>query len=176
MLGAFANAAITTSHLWEQNQQQYNQVWLEMIANDQELPDQTQVTTLLSIAYQCPYAGGEAVYQSRALLGEGHAFDDSTLCNSAALPLVKQPAETVLDFHVFPNPANAFFTVELAEEAATAGTAVLTDLLGRTVAAQDFRESTREFFLIVGQVPAGRYLLTVEVDGERTTKPISIIK
>ena len=169
------NTAITATYIWEHNQRNYNRVWLQMVADTLAEPDSNQAATLLYIANQCPFAGGEAVYQARALLGEGYAYDDSTLC-APAVPLIKKKDGTQLDFEVFPNPANGFFTVGLKERTFASGQAVLTDLLGRTIAVQHIAEGTEQFYFIVDHAPAGMYSLTVMVDGKMASRTISIVK
>lgn len=169
------NTAITATHLWEHNQRNYNRVWLQMVANDQAEPDSNQMDALLYIAYQCPFAGGEAVYQARALLGEGYAYDDSTLC-APVLPLIKKHVETTPNFTAYPNPGQHYVVVELEEVARDRGTVTLTDLLGRTIQSQTINDGDQQIYLFLDAVPAGMYHLTVSIDSKASSRLFSIVK
>ena len=138
-----------------QNQKSYNQIWLEMIINDQEGPDSVQVSTLLSIAYQCPYAGGEAVYQARAMLSEDLVYYDSTLCNAGSQQLIRQNSETPPSFIAYPNPGKDYVIIELDQEASGKGILSLTTTLGSVVGSQVIADGDQMIFFLLDQVSAG---------------------
>ena len=169
------NTAITATYIWEHNQRNFNRVWLQMVANDQAAPDSNQMDALLYTAYQCPYAGGEAVYQARALLGEGYAYNDSTLC-APVLPLIKKHVETTPSFTAYPNPGQHYVVVELEEVAQHRGTVTLTDLLGRTIRSQTINDGDQQVYLLLDAVPAGMYHLTVSIDSKASSRLFSIVK
>ena len=170
------NAAILTNQVWEQNQKDYNRIWLEMVINGQETPDTLQANSLLSIAYQCPYAGGEAVYQSRVLLHEDLVFDDSLLCNGNPQGRAKKEDRTSFSFTVYPNPSRDYIFVAMETEAGQMGMMTVTDLLGRPVQAQKVLAGDRNVLLMLDHVPAGMYHLTVELAGQVQTQLFNIIK
>jgi hypothetical protein len=170
------NAAIITSQVWEQNQQAYNQVWLEMTVNNQAFPDSVQLATLMGIANQCPYAGGEAVYQSRGLLSEDLVFDDVSLCNTGAQGYQKEDIQTALEFNVYPNPGKDHIVIELKDAANWGGNVTLTDMLGRFVRSQVIADGDQQAFLMLDAVPAGVYNLKVEVHGLTNVVKISVVK
>ena len=116
---------------------------------------------LMAIANQCPHAGGEAVYQARALLNDGMVYDDQTLCQPGMQ--LKKPAESSATpfFSVYPNPGALFTRVELEDEAKEAGEVVLSDALGRQVLVQTFRKGDQTIPLMLEEVPGGMYYLTV---------------
>ena len=132
--------------------------------------------SLLSIAYQCPYAGGEAVYQARAMLSEDLVYDDSILCNGGSQQLIRQNSETPPSFTAYPNPGKDYVVVELEQEANTDGILSLSDLLGRVMQMQVIAYGDQQTFLMLDAVPAGLYNLTVELDGQRSTQLFSIVK
>ena len=175
MLILSANTAITATHLWEHNQRNYNRIWLQMVADTLAEPDSNQAATLLYIAYQCPFAGGEAVYQARALLGEGYAYDDSTLC-APVMPLVRKDKETAPNFTAYPNPGQNYVVVELEEVARSKGIVLLTDLLGRKVKLQLINDGDQQFYLMLDAVPSGMYHLSVSLEGKVSTRLFSIVK
>ena len=132
--------------------------------------------SLLSIAYQCPYAGGEAVYQARALLSEDLVYDDSTLCNSGSQQLIRQNSETGLSFTAYPNPGKDYVIVELEKEANGTGVLTLSDMLGRVMQIQAITEGDQQVFLLLDVVPAGLYHLSVELGDQTATHLYSIVK
>jgi hypothetical protein len=82
-------------------------VWLE-----------NQKATLLNIASQCPYKGGEAVYRARMLLKaiqDTTSFDDKTVCLSQGIYRDAEVSSTHLkdaDFKLVPNPASDYFQLQ----------------------------------------------------------------
>ena len=98
------NNAITATEVYERNQQVFNRIWLELFINGQDTLTSGQLDTMLLIAYQCPYAGGEAVYQARAFLSEDYEFNDSLLCDTTYQPYARKPVAPDLAFTAYPNP------------------------------------------------------------------------
>ena len=171
------NNAIFTANSYELNQKEYNKVFLEMIVNDQSEPDQNQRVTLLGIASLCPYAEGEAVYQSRALLGDvTTTYDDVAICNAVPRPRIEMPENTQVDFMVYPNPSNGYVFVELDKEAHAEGTAKVTNSLGQLLMTQDFAEGTKIVLVLLEDLPSGNYFLNVKTGSKTSTKMFSILK
>ena len=162
------NAAITTTKIYERNQQVYNRIWLEMLVNGQDTLTSGQLDTLLMVAYQCPYAGGEAVYQARGLVSEDYVFNDSLLCDTTYQPLVRKQTPSNSAFTAYPNPGKDFVVVELVEKAKGRGVLTLSDMLGRVLQSQDISDGDQQVYLLLNTVPAGLYHLTVEI-GEQTS-------
>lgn len=75
---------------------------------------------MLSIAQQCPYAGGKAVYQARAmlsLLNDTIEYNDLAVCSQNGIyrQIISQDINqtSYIDFRLIPNPALQRVTVEL---------------------------------------------------------------
>jgi len=169
------NTAITASAQWEHNQRNYNRVLLSMIVNGQEEPDTNQLATLESIAYQCPFAGGEAVFQARALLGEGYAFNDSTLCVEIQ-PLIKDNRVEEPMFMAYPNPGQYYVVVDLLEEAGEKGMVTMTDMLGRTLKSQVVNKGDQKVYLLLENVPGGMYYLSLNIGGKSSSQLLNVVK
>ena len=166
------NAAITATETYELNQQEYNQVFLDMIVNGQTEPDSTQRETLLAIAVQCPYEGGDAVYQARALLGDGAVYDDSTACDTTGQQFLRRPVSTMqsLEFKVAPNPGNGYTFIELDKSTEEDGEVVLATILGRQIHQQHFSKGDKTILLFLEDVPSGTYYVTVRTKTLSSTK------
>jgi hypothetical protein len=166
------NAAITATETYELNQQEYNQVFLDMIVNGQTEPDSTQRETLLAIAVQCPYEGGDAVYQARALLGDGAVYDDSTACDTSGQQFLMRPtnpSETI-EFSITPNPGNGYTFVELQKEAEEEGDLMLINALGKLIHKQYFLPGDKTFVLLLDEIPSGSYYVAVKTKTHSSTK------
>jgi hypothetical protein len=75
--------------------------------------DSSQITTLESIAWQCPWSGGDAVFQARGLLSfvQDNVYDDSLLCQSQQYRLAEEVFENQGLF-IYPKPASNRITIE----------------------------------------------------------------
>jgi Secretion system C-terminal sorting domain len=169
------NSAITTTADYDLMQKQVNAVILENIANDVDglTPQQLQIIT--PIANYCPFKGGQAVYQARALLNDQAVYDDAALC---AQPLhLKKPDATVgIEFKVYPNPANGYTLVELEKPSEESGEIALTDALGRQVLTQQFDEGDITLLLMLDEVPAGMYYLKIQTATKSSTQLLTNLK
>ena len=166
-----------TTKSYELNQKEYNKVFLEMIINDLSEPDQNHRATLWGIAALCPYAEGEAVYQSRALLGDlTTAYDDVSICNSIPQGRAIKPEITDFDFKVYPNPSNGYAFVELEKETKSNGKVTITNNLGQVIWAQDFGEGTKTVLLLVENIPSGTFYLNVQIGTKTKTELFTNLK
>ncbi len=125
----------------------------------------------LCAADQCPYSGGEAVHQARALLGsDTTAYEDVAICNSGPQPLVKLDNNSALIFTVYPNPSNGYVFVKLDEAAESDGEVVLTNNLGRELLHQQFKKGDKTILLLLEGIPSGTFYLTVKAQSRTATK------
>ena len=124
------------------NQQTVNDLLLNRYMDSLSLSPIEDVM-LLEIANQCPYSGGPAVFDARALWFATHPFDstrfdDESIC-SAANRIIEQVEATPIessDIHLVlsPNPATNYVQLVLwSDSGSECGTIELLDALGRTV-------------------------------------------
>jgi hypothetical protein len=75
--------------------------------------DSSQITTLESIAWQCPWSGGDAVFQARGLLSfvQDNVYDDSLLCLTQQYRIAEENL-MAKELFVYPNPASDQVTIE----------------------------------------------------------------
>jgi hypothetical protein len=107
------NNSVLALEIYEQNEKNVNQIWLNSVAKDVEI-NATQQAQLYNVANQCPYSGGEAVFIARAIYqnsNENTSFDDVQLCATAGARAMPNKAETLAEIVVFPNPADAVLQI-----------------------------------------------------------------
>ena len=169
------NNNISVAKEYEQFQSKVNQVVLQSIIDDQDGFDEAETALLSSIANTCPFSGGEAVYQARALLGEKIFYDDDVLCQPAS-PLIKQKEDLPFDFTLYPNPSNGFVVLELEAAAVEEGTIILTDALGKQVFISQIRAGEEAISLIINDLLPGIYFVNVRTTHQSATKILSNLR
>ena len=110
------NALITSSTVYESNEKDINQIYLN---NQLKLEDSyfaQDVITIERIANQCPLTGGDAVYKARAIMASinpNQTFDDLILCrqDDESKRLENNEEKQITDIKIQPNPASDIFEV-----------------------------------------------------------------
>lgn len=102
------NASIHASSIYEQNQVQVNDIYLRTFGAGITRLSPAQINELKMIAYQCPFDGGNAVFEARGLLatnGFNPSYNDDKTCQQVAD--AKTPIDNVVQsaFSLSPNPA-----------------------------------------------------------------------
>jgi hypothetical protein len=113
------NIGISTSMVCMANHKTVNNILLNLLANGDDAPSSTNLTTLSAIAAQCPIEGGDAVYEARAVVERftGETFDDAVLCVSASRPSNGREGEVDKQYissriTLFPNPTTGIVSWE----------------------------------------------------------------
>ncbi len=111
------NAAISVSEIYEINQKRVNDIYLSTIALDRFEFDSIQTDALEGIAWQCPWSGGDAVFQARSMLSivRDTVYNDSLLCAQQQYRLAGKP-KPESKLMIYPNPANDNVTIEFEKE------------------------------------------------------------
>lgn len=105
---ALDNAAIPASDIFEINQQTVNALHLQLLKHGIDYqPDNVELQQIANIAQQCPFTGGLAVYQARAMLEAftGEVVDDPSAC----VNVIERSTKTMINsgnISIAPNPAN----------------------------------------------------------------------
>lgn len=103
------NLVASFSEQYELNQQDANNIYLESIESSSHLLSSEEITILEAIAEQCPYSGGPAVYQARALLVSSNgtkSYNDKQICFDNNIAWRKAKETTTNKINVQPNPAS----------------------------------------------------------------------
>ena len=138
-----ANSQVTPVNLHESNSKTVNAI---LIASDKDsiYYDNAGRTMLLSIAYQNPLIGGEAVYRARAILRLD--LEDQTIGFREANTPVKHDKS----FSVFPNPTTGEFMVSISATLNQEARLTVYNLLGIPIQ--------------VGKIPMGQSSTTIELN------------
>ena len=170
------NTAISTDSVYEANQKMANRIWLEILLNGQDGPDSQQAVYLTDIAAQCLYEGGEAVLQARAMLGTTNSYDDQAIC-APPLPFIKSyPEKEGIAFTMYPNPTNGYLIIDLENELDSDGYAVIRNTLGQQLIIQSLDAGNKQVFLVLDDLSAGTFYLTIKSGSQSATKLFSNMK
>lgn len=109
---------LVSTNILEENEQTVSRIYLSSIARDIYEFTPEQAETIRSIAYQCPVAGGNAVFRARtlySLINEYARFNDMEICNLQGIALRQFANSEEKDKRPFaklyPNPANEAATL-----------------------------------------------------------------
>ncbi len=110
------NSGINTNEIIEANEKIINEVYLSTLAKGLHDYTNSQIQSILSVAHQCPYAGGKSVFLARAmyhLTNPDEEYFDNDLCTSLGY-FRKMNSETSCSSSVitYPNPGNEMITFE----------------------------------------------------------------
>lgn len=137
-----SNEGIITNANYDENERLVNEIYLETIAIENFTFTASQTQILLSIATQCPYAGGNAVFKARgmyALIDDDMDYDDENIClnESIVLRQASHPSSSpgVYEYaSVYPNPANESIRILFEFGKDIAGKIDIFNFLGEKVA------------------------------------------
>ncbi len=158
-----ANAAISDTAVYETNQKTVNAIFLQTIATGVDTLSNVQQNQLLAIAYQCPLAGGDAVFQARSLLAlaQDNSYDDGLLCQPPQLR--QSPLQNLSEssgFSLQPNPARELISISFAEKAIVEGELVLYDAYGRIAIHKKLTKNQYLYVLDVSSLQVGIYVIS----------------
>lgn len=153
----------------EWNQQQFNAIFLATIMQGNDSLTIQQLADLTAIAEQCPNEGGDAVWQSRAMLDWvlHTALDYSDSCTGAS---ARFAAQDNADQHhlsrVFPNPNAGAVTVEYQLPEVKVATFEVLDLTGRVIFTTSLDPKTSQQMVELPGIANGPYIYKIIGDGE----------
>ena len=164
------NSMLPYAQQYEANERTVNDIYFSTIAvGDYNLSTSVQ-GLLQSIAYQCPYSGGEAVYSARSILAlvERPYYNDRALCAAQGVlwrtqnpkNTDKKDAKSDLKVKVFPNPTASVSNILLQGEHFDLSL-TLTDMLGRVIMDNTIAEKATTTQLSFDGMVTGIYVLTL---------------
>ncbi|MBA3664578.1 MAG: T9SS type A sorting domain-containing protein, partial [Bacteroidetes bacterium] len=125
-----------------------------------------QIASLKEIATQCPYEGGDAVYNARVILS---TINETVAVTECELPVAqsKLANTSTINNHfdaltVLPNPGNGLFTVNTTVD--DAKDIMVYDVMGKVVHSQTNIQDNTVKFDISG-LPAGLYIVKLISNG-----------
>lgn len=147
------NNALGTSQVFEQNAKAMNSLYLNTLLNGSNILKESDEEAIETLAFTCPYTGGNAVFRARVLHGMKHFgihYDDLEICNGQGvykggttklqhqLNQLNNNTNTISEIKrtinedeviVYPNPARNQVTIVCKE----AKEIIITDLLGNVL-------------------------------------------
>jgi hypothetical protein len=131
-----ANTQTNPQELPEQNRKIMNEFYMGYL-NSGKTIIQDHYSSILSIAMQCPYAGGPAVYQARAfisLINDEVEYNDVAVCLQNGLyRTTETKSQASPSLALLPNPANDRVTVKLMNSESAIVDIEFLDALGQVV-------------------------------------------
>ncbi len=132
--------SITANNIMEQNMKDVLEIYLNKVY-DTYIEDLTDdATTLATIAYQCPIAGGDAVFIARMLylyIVPDAEFNDNNICNNDANARQEKKENKTFAFNynyktkVYPSPSKGI--VHINSKSENISSVIIKDLSGRIV-------------------------------------------
>jgi hypothetical protein len=149
------NAEINDTTTIGTNTRTLNAVYLRTVESDQYTFTEEEENSLMEIALQVPYFGGDAVYEARALLG-------LDILDYPAIPYRQKSPEQRPNrqFLVYPNPATDLLVFESADELDSRGLLQVFTTSGKLVKTQIVDAEVLRFSLNVSVLVPGIYFYT----------------
>jgi hypothetical protein len=144
----------------------------------------SQKSVLESLAQQCPYEYGPAVFQARAYLKAcGYSLDYKNVCeemNPASIARMMTPKNNEMEgfsLDVYPNPANDKLNVSATLPAGVSGEIIFYDGIGNKIASEKLAEGANTTEIDVSKIAAGVYYYKAYANHQQfKTNKLIIIK
>lgn len=171
----YANALLLNNELqpgllMEANSQFLNEVVIKG-AGDTITYDSLQKATMLSIAWQHPTAGGEAVYRARAILNLD--LDDSYLPYRKAYTRPYQEQESIT---VFPNPGNGKVYISFSNEEIQVSDLWVFSTFGKQLGYVQSKVKNGNAYFDLSYLPSGIYLLKIKANETMKVTKLIVLK
>ncbi len=164
------NDGILTNANYDENEKLVNQIYLETIAKENYSFSPSQAQILLSIATQCPYSGGNAVFKARGihvLIDPEMEYDDENICLNEGVVL-RQASHSSFSHGVYeyaafsPNPANNFANISFEFGKDIPGQIEIFNLLGQNVSSFLIPANEQSKNIDVSSLGNGIYTYTIK--------------
>jgi hypothetical protein len=151
--------------------------YLNNIAQGNDDFSSSELTTLWTIALQCPLLGGDAVYKARSILSSltdmyFEDYDDCTGTSALKAGAQSEKAkiahtdrdkqQTAASFRVYPNPAKDKLNFVCENKQTNILQAELLNILGETVFSSELKNRNQS--IDISRLPTGTYLLRIKDD------------
>jgi hypothetical protein len=161
------NTSVVSSELPEANSKTINEIVLKYKSEGVQ-SIASRLTEILSIAQQCPSAGGVAVIIARNLVeqfNENVEYDDDAVCLSNGIYRVAEVGSQIATesqtLRLIPNPATTHINLKLINSSCTICKIEVLNVLNETIRQVDLKCKTDEQNLNVEFLPSGFYLIKV---------------
>jgi hypothetical protein len=183
----FLNDYTVSAELPYENDRFVTHVYMEYL--EQELAGETvnyrpdaivnNYSQLLSIAHQCPAAGGKAVFQARvmlSLINDSIQYDDENACLLAGI-YREVPVEVInFNYELIPNPARDAVTLRILTKQIGFCNIEITSILGTKVLETKVDCETSEHTFQTYHLNPGTYLVKVKFEDFEKVEKLIIIR
>jgi len=162
------NESLPEGEVFESNEKTVNAIYLQSIAAGIDSLTFDQLSTLATIANQCPVSGGkDAVYKSRAMLSRYFDFyyDDVQLCLQDGIvknKTVDNFENLPVSFAIAPNPAVSTVMISWTQTLDESCSFTLYNSLGMKSQEGYFSLQDGFFEIDLTSIPAGTYFLRLQ--------------
>lgn len=171
------NNLIATTRQMEDNEKVVNGIYLATVSRGIYSLNPIQVASLENIIYQCPLAGGGAIFKARSLYTL-HAmqlwYNDDSLCNLVnmewrnAQPIVEKKD----GLQVYPNPTTGEITFDFINAITEKQLLYIYNLQGQVVFQKEIEAELSKLTISFPNITKGIYLYRVEGTKAHTGKII----
>ena len=154
------NSAVVCNAIYEVNQRDVNNVYLDMLINEKDSINAAQEDVLTHIALQCPEDGGSAVFMARSILAPqtNYHYDFDEICATKPIGTKVQKTYTFNTLTIAPNPIKDEFKVFIAaEDNNHYDKIVVFDIYGRVVFAADIDPDSKILKINSATFATGNY-------------------
>jgi|GEM_PF-2194701 len=144
---------------------------------------QTQIQNALAIAHQCPYSGGNAVYQARAFVetyySQTEDYDDVGICLQQGIYKQGETKKTITphDFTLHPNPASNQIVIDIKGNIDGICRIEIINNVGEVVLAQSYNCEQKSHTLDISNLTDGMYQVRVAFNNEyRFISKLAVIR
>ena len=168
--------------LYESNEKTLNELYFSTVGKGNYRLTPSQQTTVLNIANQCPYTGGEAVYRARAmrlLFEPEYQYSDSVVCGLQNIGWRKKannPTKSAIQHWVIPNPTSGNVLLQLSDGVKEDTECKVYDIQGRVVSVVPVSAGVSQIHLSLKGLSYGVYYYSLFTEGKHLDGKIILIK
>ncbi len=177
------NTATPVTYIFEQNQKEINTLMLahdgNVTASNISIPEKNIAE---SVAWQCPFKGGTAVYSARAIVWKYNPsakFSDDVLCNSGAYFREGKGVSEVIasEINLYPNPAKNEATLQYNLYDYKNARAKVYDITGKELKVIELTIKESKAIITLSAFSNGIYSVKIIADGnEIKNLKLAVIK
>ncbi|MBK9732780.1 MAG: T9SS type A sorting domain-containing protein [Chitinophagaceae bacterium] len=160
-LAIVENDRIDDDEIFIDNRKAVNEIFLNSFQTTGFVFSSGEISGLFSIADQCPYEGGVAVFKARALLRsviDTLFWNDRDICDVS--PKIYESSQVQLNsFSVYPNPTSGIFTFKYSFHQTETCLIVLQDVIGQNLKTIWLSNKSGEIDIDLSQFGSGIYSL-----------------
>lgn len=178
------NDSIIVATDYEYNEKAVNDIYLSRLAELSFVPDSSEVALLESIAEQCPFTGGNAVYRARALLAlltkEAAVYNDSLACLPAQALVAPssvsriQMSHPIMELKIYPNPTRGEVDIVWNGAVEQSGRIAVFDLFGGQIQQVQIPVGSMGQNLSLRHLPEGLYVVRTWLDNQEFVNKLVI--